>query len=71
MPGMAQRLELSVELELSLGIELLQSGAILAAKHQGERPHGEQEMRRGTHPLGAVGGKAAARDDAVQVIMVQ
>ena len=69
--GWGQRLELSVELELALGVELLQSGAKLAAKHRGEGAHGEEEMRRGAHPLGAVGGQPAARDDAVQVIMVQ
>ena len=66
-----QRLELAVELELPRGVERLEPFAKLGAEHRAERPHREQVIGARADPAAALQRRAAAGDDAVQVVMVQ
>src|SRR6266446_1911756 len=69
--GLSQGTELTVELELLSGLELLQSRAELAAKDGGESAHRKEVLSRGADPARAVAGEAATGDDAMQMVMVQ
>src|SRR5438477_10417460 len=60
-----------MELELLIGIELLQTRTELAAEDQGEGRDGKEKMRWRIRPARTVGRESAAGDDAVQMIMVQ
>jgi len=68
--GVLEGLALSMELEFSGSMELEQPGAELALEHAGDSVHGEEPAGLfGTGP-GALGGEAAASDQAVEVGMV-
>ena len=68
--GVLEGLALSMELEFSGSMELEQAGAELALEHAGDSVHGEEPAGLfGTGP-GALGGEAAASDQAVEVGMV-
>ncbi len=59
-----------MELKLVLPEELLESGGELAAEDAAECADGQEEAVRGSDPSGAIGSKAASRNDVMDVGMM-
>jgi hypothetical protein len=59
-----------VELELALPEELTKSGGELAAEDAAECADGQTETVRRSDPFGAIGSKAAGRNDVMDVGMM-
>jgi len=69
--GWCQRLQATMELQLSGGVELAQAVAELAAKDFRQRPNGKEPVPCRCPPAVTIQPQATAGDDAVQVIMIE
>ena len=66
--GLAQWLQITEELELTIGVGLLDSLRKEAAEQAAEHTYREKESRKASFPL-ALGRQSAARNDTVQMGM--